>query len=96
MNLYLLSQDDNLGYGTYDSCIVAAPNEETARLIHPSELDIKLSGKEDGIDPDMGQIGWPETEGGYWCTPEKVKVELIGSAKEGTEQGVILASYNDG
>lgn len=35
MNLYLLTQSERNGYGTFDSCIVAAPNEDAARNIHP-------------------------------------------------------------
>lgn len=36
MNLYLLSQNINTGYDTYDSCVVAAKNEDSARHISPS------------------------------------------------------------
>lgn len=36
MNLYLLSQSDNTGYDTFDSCIVAAKTEDIARNIHPN------------------------------------------------------------
>ncbi len=35
MNLYLLTQDDQRGYDTFDSCVVAAPDEEAARNTHP-------------------------------------------------------------
>ena len=35
MNLYFLNQIDNLGYGTYDSMIVAAESEENARKLYP-------------------------------------------------------------
>ena len=34
MFLYLLTQNDNTGYDTYDSMIVAAPNEEIAKTIN--------------------------------------------------------------
>lgn len=37
MNIYLLSQSDNRGYDTYDSCVVYAESEDAARLILPSE-----------------------------------------------------------
>lgn len=33
MNLYLLKQEINTGYDTYDSCVVAAESEEDARVI---------------------------------------------------------------
>jgi hypothetical protein len=35
MKLYLLTQTDNRGYDTFDSCVVCAPGEEEAREIHP-------------------------------------------------------------
>ena len=35
MKLYLLSQNQNDGYDTYDSVVVAAETEDEARLIHP-------------------------------------------------------------
>ncbi len=31
-----------------------------------------------------------------WAAPEHVEVEYIGEAKEGTEAGIILASFNAG
>ena len=37
MNLYLLSQDTNRGYDTYDAMVVAAPNNVAASKILPSE-----------------------------------------------------------
>jgi len=38
MKLYLLSQNDNNGYDTYDSCIVCAENEQDAITISPDEF----------------------------------------------------------
>lgn len=35
MNLYLLSQDVNIGHYTFDACVVAAPDLETAKNILP-------------------------------------------------------------
>ena len=35
MNLYLLTQHANSGWDTYDSLVVVAPDEETARTILP-------------------------------------------------------------
>lgn len=37
MNLYLISQDVNNSYDTYDSAVVAAPNEDIARRMLPDE-----------------------------------------------------------
>ncbi len=36
MNLYLISQNKETGYDTYDSAVVAAPNEQAAAETHPS------------------------------------------------------------
>ena len=74
MELYLISQDINNDYDTYDSAVVCAENEEEARNMYP---------------------------GGYvstvtWCLPKDVKVDHIGSAKNGTEKGVICSSFNAG
>ncbi len=35
LNLYLLSQSVNNAYDTYDSCVVAAKDEDDAKSIHP-------------------------------------------------------------
>jgi len=35
MNLYLISQEENQDYDTFDSCVVAAETENEARLIVP-------------------------------------------------------------
>lgn len=82
MNLYLLTQGEEIGYDTYDSVVVAAKSEDEARKIHPNEwLD----------DP------WNRKYGVDWCrTPEGVTVKLIGEAVKGTQSGVILSSFNAG
>ena len=36
MNIYLLTQTDNGGYDTYDSCVVIAASEREAKNIDPS------------------------------------------------------------
>ncbi len=36
LKLYLLTQDSNTGYDTYDSAVVAAPDERMAAQIHPN------------------------------------------------------------
>lgn len=82
MKLYLISQDQNNDYDTYDSAVVAAPDEETAREINPSD------GK------PMGDR-WGDR---YctWCKePKYVSVRYLGEAVD-VEQGVVCASYNAG
>lgn len=77
MYLYLLSQDENDGYDTYDAMVVAAESEYAAIRIHP--------------DNDWGR------KHDTWCkNHSQVKVKLIGIAKDGQEEGVILGSFNAG
>lgn len=97
MKLYLISQSENGGWDTYDSVVVAAENEEDAKILNPRhhrEWSKELKGwifvfhngtKDTEADEDDS-----------WTSPENVKVEYIGEAKEGTEAGVILASFNAG
>lgn len=84
MKIYYISQNDSRGYDTYSDAVVAAPDEDTARTMHPS-------GYIWGVD-------WkPAGFGGTWArNPDYVKVELIGEAVEGTKQGVICSSFHAG
>ena len=85
MKLFKISQSENNGWDTYDSAIVAAETEEDARKTHPSASQ-------------------PYPRGEYWdsyvwVSPKdisKVKVEYIGEAKEGTDEGAICSSFNAG
>ncbi len=82
MKLFKISQDVNNDYDTFDSAIVAAETEEDARNIRPRG-DERYPMEDWEVDYD-------------WARPEDVKVEYIGEAKEGTEKGVILSSFNAG
>lgn len=91
MNLYLISQKDNSGYDTYDSAVVAAESDEAAKIISP-----------------CGSRTWDQTRGVWlfggayedehssWTHPDNVSVKLIGTAVEGTDAGVVVASFNAG
>lgn len=82
MNLYLVSQEQNDDWDTYDSFVVCAPDELTARQTHPSS---GFPNKE-----------W-QKQFSSWCSgPEFVKVQLIGVADVLTPAGVICASFNAG
>lgn len=76
MKLYIISQNENDDYDTYDSAVVAANNETEARNINPN------------IN------GWNDRYTTWCSSPEKVRVEYLGEAKEGTEIGIILDSFN--
>lgn len=81
MNLYLISQNVNNYYDTYDSAVVAAESEEKARWISPSYYESE---------------SWDGKAGAFsaWCNVEDVQVEFIGVAKKGTQSGIILSSFN--
>lgn len=82
MKLFLISQNQNNTYDTYDSAVVAADDEETARYMNP----------ENGKQIDEWICGYME-----WCDrPEHVTVRYLGEAADDVEQGVICASFNAG
>lgn len=103
MKLYLLSQDINDGWDTYDSCVVCAKSEEEARLIHPSEFVTHCDDKNwfgtHSNKENLGQEYITEDSFGTWVNRtevDKINVEYIGEAKEGMKSGVICASFNAG
>jgi len=85
MNLYLLSQTENDDYDTYDSAVVCAPDEETARMIHPGTETVLT--KETWPTPFCRHEEWASN-------PNKVKLKLLGEAIKGSRIGVICSSYN--
>jgi hypothetical protein len=81
MNLYLIHQNDNSDYDTYDSAVVAAENPLSAQATHPNGADAEFNAR------------WTDHS---WCNIQDVKVTLLGKAKAGTEAGVIVASFRAG
>ena len=82
MNLYLISQSVNNHHDTYDSAVVRAPTESTARTIHPNGCNV--------VSEDTA------VRFNQWCKLSSVRSKLIGKAAEGSEQGVVCASFNAG
>ena len=78
MNLYLLTQDVNMDWDTYDSVIVCAESEEEAVKIHP-----------DG-DIFVNVRRWCS---GWVIDPSLVKCRKIGVADVSIEKGFVLASF---
>jgi len=78
--LYLITQTENTNYDTYDSAVVCAPDEETARLTQPGGEGWK----------------WGEKHFPWCASPDKVAVVLLGYALEGVPLGVVCASFNAG
>lgn len=84
LNLYLISQDFNNDYFTYDSAVVVARDAETARNTYPGDID------DVRVEDDKGDYFFA------WCRPEDVKVTLLGEANEAIAPGIVCASYNAG
>ena len=82
LKIYLISQIKNNGYDTYDSAVVIAENEEGAKKIHPGGHKEVVERKIDSWDG--------------WANLKDIEVEYIGEAKEGSEKGVVVASFNAG
>jgi hypothetical protein len=80
MKLFLISQDQNNDYDTYDSAVVAAPDEETAKQMNPA------NGKP--VDE------WERNT--WCNGPEHVTVRYLGDAVGDVEQDVVCASFNAG
>lgn len=85
MNLYLISQQANADYDTYDAAVVAAETEEEARHIHPAGYPEPV--------PEGGANR--ESDYGTWTQARNVTVKLIGVSSENVK-GVVLASFNAG
>lgn len=81
MKLFLIEQTQNDDYDTYDSAVVAAHDEETARQMHPGTGN---------------QIDWGKTYSSWCSKPEQVKVRCIGDAADDVPHGVVCASFNAG
>lgn len=112
MKLYLISQDEEHGYETYDSAVIAAENEMAARCIHPSgDKDIRANINADVWERHQDQYGvaaqfsrqpnksWQTiapVQNSWVSQPSRVSVTLIGTAVDGTSAGVICASFNAG
>ena len=106
--LWLLSQTENGGYDTYDSCVVAAVDEQSAKRIRPSgsgEFDERrqiwaYKGK-DGWRYNPGDDGYDERNdevgAGDWAThPDQVTAKRIGVTSTEPPGTVICASFNAG
>ena len=95
MNLYLIRQDVNNGYDTYDSAVVVANSEDGARAIHPDGRSYLSDGE---FVRDYGHDGHHAIyKDDTWSSPETVSVMLLGKAdKNLCLGGVVCASFNAG
>lgn len=80
MKLYLLSQNDNNDWDTFDSCLVCAESPEDALTIDPSGRPFK---------EDENYSSWAKKKSSITCRE-------IGIANEDQKRGVIISSFNAG
>ena len=97
MYLWKVWQDEQSGWDTYDSMVVAAKTEDEARKIFPNEgCEIRWS-------ETLNSWVWPinnnieRYDSSAWAADiENVKVKKIGTAEQNVKAGVIIASFNAG
>ena len=99
MKLWLISQDVNSGYDTYDSAVVAADTSDDARRVSPSgqykwsDADgcwmFEHSDGRKGLAKNGHQTDWVSDI-------TLVKVREIGHACGDVSSGLVLASFNAG
>lgn len=93
LNLYKISANND-GYDIYTGAIVAAEDEDAARLIHPSgDEDIHWVPAQDGWIENYGT--WSH-EDNTWVNPNQITVEIVGKALPNQKPGVILDSFVNG
>ena len=90
MNLYLLAQNENTGYDTYDSMVIAAENETDAlwlsyKQAYMIEPNIKPKWREYGLQKDLSYTSWV-------INPD---ISMIATTTTEPE-GVVCASFNAG
>ena len=95
MKLWLITQDVNNDYDTYDSAVVVAATEEEARRISPDGFRVWNDGAWhfQFADGSMKR----ESRHDSWADPDQVKAVCIGEAADGLTAGQkICASFNAG
>ncbi len=83
MKLYLLTQNSNRGYDTYDSCVVCAHSAEDAATISP-----------DSYGDDFPNF---KPNSSTWAKQiQDIEVTELGIAHDNIKRGVICSSFNAG
>lgn len=97
MKLYLISQNVNNNYDTYDSAVVAANSEDEARAMYPGGDEYWDKDKEQWyyISGD-GARSYSSFTAGSWAPFKDVQAQYIGEAHKTIKAGVVLASFNAG
>lgn len=97
MKLFRISQTVNDNYDTYDSAIVAASDEESARRMSPCEFREWDDDRCTWVFRYADGTKKPEAHHSSWAEHiDNVSVEYIGEAADNVPAGVVLASVNAG
>ena len=106
MYIYFLSQKTNRNYDTYGSMVVVAPDENTAKHMHPrcmhwcSNTQQWMDWSYDRNEEDAEKYWYHDHEEGLreWTEPANVQVQLIGIADISLKDTIqiISSSYNAG
>ena len=86
LKLFLISQNINQDYDTFDSAVVVAKNENSARKIHPN------------ISVHKDWWKKPLDDYSSWVNSKDVEVQFIGNVENPKlkNKQVVCASYNAG
>lgn len=82
MKLFLIAQNENNEYDTYDSAVVCAENEEVASNMNPANGE--------------ATIDWGRSYSAWCSSVEKVEVKYLGEAAKDIKPGIVCASFNPG
>lgn len=91
--LYLIWQEVNNNYDTYNEAIVCANSEDDARNIDPG---CQYNWRNNSWHLDWEDGTSFQRENDHWCNPKDVKVKEIGVANDSLELGAVCSSFNAG
>ena len=98
MKLWLISQNENNNWDTYDSAVVAAETEDEARNIYPDNW----SDRDHNVVWNGSKWMWHLADGRIldyincsWTTPNHVSVKFLADGYDGPA-GTVLGSFNAG
>jgi hypothetical protein len=84
LNLYLVSQNENNHYDTYDSFVIACESEEEARHTNPQDGCV------------MPKKDWLYLYSSWCSSPDHVTVTYLGIADASVKHGIVCSSFNAG
>lgn len=96
MKLYLVKQNINTGYDTYDSFICAANSEDEAKRMNPGGFRKWSDSKNCWMFQYVDGTEEPDDDSSWVNHIKNVKVKEIGKAIKGIKSGIICASFNAG